>query len=329
MIEIAQIRAAAERVRGRIHRTPILSASSIGERAGVALRLKCENFQKTGSFKPRGALNKILTLSREERVKGLVTVSAGNHAQAVAWAARQDQAPAVVVMPTGASQSKLDAVRGYGAEVILHADRATLFDRVHEVERERGAIFVHPFDDPAVVAGAGTAGLEIAEDAPDIGAVVVPVGGGGLMSGIACALAALIPRAKVYAVELQAGPGLGPALAAGKPVPVPRPSDTLADGMCPPFVGEIAVEVARRFVHEIVVVSEEEIVEAMRLLFTRAKLYVEGSGAAAVGALLSGRIRLPRGSSVVAVVSGGNVDPARASAALLTVETPPGGRHRP
>ena len=137
------------------------------------------------------------------------------------------------------------------------------------------------------------------------------------MSGIACALAALIPRAKVYAVELQAGPGLGPALAAGKPVPVPRPSDTLADGMCPPFVGEIAVEVARRFVHEIIVVSEEEIVEAMRLLFTRAKLYVEGSGAAAVGALLSGRIRLPRGSQVVAVVSGGNVDPARASAALL------------
>jgi len=325
MIEIAQIRAAAERIRGRIHRTPILSASSIGERAGVSLRLKCENFQKTGSFKPRGALNKILTFSAEERAKGLVTVSAGNHAQAVAWAARQDKAPAVVVMPTGASQSKLDAVRGYGAEVILHDDRATLFDRVHEVERERGAIFVHPFDDPVVVAGAGTAGLEIAEDAPDIGAVIVPVGGGGLMSGIACAVAALIPRAKVYAVELQAGPGLGPALAAGKPVPVPRPTDTLADGMCPPFVGEIAVEVARRFVHEIIVVSEEEIIEAMRLLFTRAKLYVEGSGAAAVGALLSGRIRLPRGSQVVALVSGGNVDPARASAAL-SEETPPGGR---
>src|SRR2546427_8207887 len=205
--------------------------------------------------------------------------------------------------------------------MIRRPPRSTLFPYTtlfrSEVERERGAIFVHPFDDPVVLAGAGTVGLEIAEDAPDIGAVVVPVGGGGLMSGIACALAALIPRAKVYAVELQAGPGLGPALAAGKPVPVPRPSDTLADGMCPPFVGGIAVEVARRFVHEIVVVSEEEIVEAMRLLLTRAKLYVEGSGAAAVGALLSGRIRLPRGAQVVAVVSGGNVDPARASAALL------------
>jgi threonine dehydratase len=316
VIELSEIRSAAERIRGRVHRTPMLSASSLGQGGGVALRLKCESFQKTGSFKPRGALNKILTLPEAERARGLITVSAGNHAQAVAWAAREVGAPAVVVMPSDAPRSKLDAVRGYGAEVVLHDDRVTLFDKLHEVERERGAVFVHPFDDPVVLAGAGTVGLEIAEEAPDADAVIVPVGGGGLLSGVTCAMAALSPAARIYAVELEAGPGLAPALAAGKPVPVKRPADTLADGMTPPFVGAIAVDVARRFVHEIVAVSEQEIIEAMRLLFTRAKLYVEGSGAAAFGALLGGKIKLPRGSRVVALVSGGNVDLARACSVL-------------
>lgn len=325
LIEIAEIRAAAERIRGKVHRTPTLSAASIGERAGVPLRLKCESFQKTGSFKPRGALNKILTLSAAERAKGLVTVSAGNHAQAVAWAAREVGAPAAVVMPSWAPRAKLDAVRGYGAEVILHNDNATLFDRLREVERERGAVFVHPFDDPVVVAGAGTVGLEIAEDDPEVAAVVVPVGGGGLMSGIACAVAALNPKARIYAVELEAGPGLGPALEAGKPVPVKRPTDTLADGMTPPFVGAIALEVARKIVHEVVCVREDEIIEAMRLLYTRAKLYVEGSGAAAVAALLSGRIRLRPGTPTVAIVSGGNIDPARACAAVVDPPTKANG----
>jgi threonine dehydratase len=311
---LADIRTAADRIRGRVHRTPMLSATTIGDRAGVRLRLKCENFQKTGSFKPRGALNKILSLTDDERARGLITVSAGNHAQAVAWAAREVQVPAVVVMPSGAPRSKLDAVRGYGAEIVLHEDRATLFDRLREVERERGAVFIHPFDDPVVVAGPGTIGLEIDEDAPDVEAVIVPVGGGGLLSGIASAMAGLQSNAKVYAVELEAEPTLSTALDAGRPVPMTPPTDTLADGMTPPFVGAIAVEVARRFVHEVVRVSEEEIREGMRALFTRAKLYVEGSGAAAVGALLAGKIRLPKGTRVVAIASGGNVDPARACA---------------
>ena len=311
---LPEIRTAADRIRGRVHRTPMLSATTIGERAGVRLRLKCENFQKTGSFKPRGALNKILSLTDEERARGLITVSAGNHAQAVAWAAREVDAPAVVVMPSGAPRAKLDAVRGYGAEIVLHEDRATLFDRLREVERERGAVFIHPFDDPVVVAGPGTIGLEIIEDDPDVEAVIVPVGGGGLLSGIASAIAALNPKIKVYAVELEAEPLLSTALEAGKPVSMTPPTDTLADGMTPPFVGAIAVDVARRCVHEVVRISEEEIREGMRLLFTRAKLYVEGSGAAAVGALLAGRVRLPRGARVVAIVSGGNVDPVRACA---------------
>lgn len=316
LIELSEIRNAAQRLSGRVHRTPLFSAESLGDRAQVRLHLKCENFQKTGSFKPRGALNKVLCLSSEERAKGLITVSAGNHAQAVAWAARQVKAPCVVVMPEDAPRAKLDAVRGYGAEVILHADRATLFDKLHEEEKARGSTFVHPFDDPVGLAGAGTTGLEIAEDLPEVQAVVVPVGGGGLMCGVACAIKALRPSIRVIAVELEAGPGLGPALKAGKPVPVSRPQGTLADGMTPPFVGSIPLEAARRFVDEIVTVTEEEILDAMEALLTRAKLYVEGSGAAATAALLSGKARLPAGTLAVAIVSGGNVDLARVCGAL-------------
>ena len=314
MISIDDIRAAALRIGGHVHRTPLLSAAKLGDRAGVTLFLKCENLQKTGSFKPRGALNKVLSLSDAERARGLVTVSAGNHAQAVAWAARIAGAACAVVMPTDAPRSKIEAVEGYGAEVILHGDRPTLFDKLNEVRHARGLTFVHPFDDPVVLAGAGTVGLEIAEDMPEADVVVVPVGGGGLLGGTASAIRQLIPRARVVAVELEAGPGLAPALAAGKPVPAPRPRDTLADGMTPPFVGALPLEIAREAVDDIVGVGESEIIEAMGLLMTRAKLYVEGSGAAATAALLSGETNVPEGSRVVAVVSGGNVDLARVAA---------------
>ncbi|MEO7731727.1 MAG: threonine/serine dehydratase [Kofleriaceae bacterium] len=316
MIPLSEIRAAAERLAGKLHRTPMLSATTLGARAGVDLRLKCECFQKTGSFKPRGALNKILSLSSAERAQGLVTVSAGNHAQAVAWAARQVDAPCVVVMPTAAPRSKLDAVRGYGAEVVLHDDRATLFDKLEEVRAARGLTFVHPFDDPTLLAGAGTVGLEIAEDVPALDVVIVPVGGGGLLGGVASAIKAMAPRARIIAVELAAGPGLAPALAAGKPVPSPRPANTLADGMTPPFVGALPLAIAREAVDEIVTVTEAEIIAAMELLMTRAKLYVEGSGAAATAALLAGKIKPPAGATVVAIVSGGNVDPERVFGAL-------------
>lgn len=311
MIPLPDIRAAAERIAGRVHRTPILSAASLGARAGVRLYLKCENLQKTGSFKPRGALNKVLSLSAEERARGLVTVSAGNHAQAVAWAAQIAGAACTVVMPTAAPQSKIDATRGYGAEIVLHDDRATLFDRLAEVRDARGLAFVHPFDDPDVVAGAGTIGLEILEDFADVDVVVVPVGGGGVLSGIASAIKQVRPRVRVVAVELAEGPGLAPALAAGKPVPVTRPWGTLADGMTPPFVGSLAVQIAREAVDEIVGVTEAAIADAMKLLMTRAKLYVEGGGAAATAALLGGTLRLPAGARVVALVSGGNVDLSR------------------
>jgi threonine dehydratase len=314
VIERERIAAAGARIEGKVHHTPLLSATSLGERAGVRLHLKCENFQKTGSFKARGALNKVLSLSTAERAVGLVTVSAGNHAQAVAWAARIAGASCVVVMPSDAPISKMDAVRGYGAEVVAHPDRATLFDKLNEVRSARGLTFVHPFDDPDVLAGAGTVGLEILEDLSEVDAVLVPVGGGGLLGGVASAIKQKKPSVRIVAVELAAGPGLGPALAAGKPVPAPRPAGTLADGMTPPYVGALPLEIARQCVDQIATVTEEAIVEAMRLLMTRAKLYVEGSGAATTAALLSGSVRLPARSRVVAIVSGGNVDLSRVAA---------------
>src|SRR5262245_30709784 len=310
MIPIDSIREAAARTAPHLHRTPVFSSRTIGERAGVRLDLKCESLQKTGSFKPRGALNLVLSLPEEKRARGLVTVSAGNHAQAVAWAARVVGVPCTVVMPTDAPRSKSDAVRGAGATIVAHADRATLFDKLREEEARTGAAFVHPFDDPTGLAGAGTVGLEIVEQVPDVECVVVPIGGGGLMAGVTSAVKALRPGARVVAVELEEGPGLGPALAAGKPVPAPRPAGTLADGMTPPFVGALPLQIARHL-DAIVTVTESEIFDAIRLMMTRAKLYVEGSGAAATAAILAGKVKAPASGSVVAIASGGNVDPER------------------
>jgi len=222
------MRQAAARIAGEVHHTPVLSSLTLGNRVGVDLFLKCENLQKTGSFKQRGALNRVLSLSDEERRCGLITVSAGNHAQAVAWVALRVGAPCAVVMPAEAPHSKIEAVRGYGAEVIFHDDRATLFDRLNQEKEKRGSSFVHPFDDAVVLAGAGDSGLEIVEDCPDVDVVIVPVGGGGLLGGVASAVKGVKPKAKVIAVELEASPGLTPALEAGKPVPVARPSGTAA-----------------------------------------------------------------------------------------------------
>jgi threonine dehydratase len=240
-----------------------------------------------------------------------VTVSAGNHAQAVAWAASRSGVPCAVVMPAKAPAPKVAAVRGYGARIVFHEDNATLFDRLRALEQETGYVFVHPFDDPVVLAGAGTAGLEIVDDLPGVSVVVVPVGGGGLMAGVASAVKQRNPSARIIAVELAEGPGLAPALAAGKPVPVSRPAKTLADGLIPPFVGALPLEIARRTLDAIVTVTEEEIAEAMRRLLTRAKLYVEGGGAAATAALLAGKVPLEKGDTVAVLVSGGNVDPER------------------
>jgi threonine dehydratase len=315
LIPLDAIREAATRLQGRLHVTPVLSSRTLGERAGVRLLLKCESFQKTGSFKTRGATNIVLSLSPEQRARGLVTVSAGNHAAAVAWAARVAEAPCTVVMPVDAPRSKTDAVRGYGATIIAHADRATLFDRLRKEQERTGATFVHPFDDPVGLAGAGTTGLEIAGQVPEVEGVLVPIGGGGLMAGVASAIRQLKPACRIVGVELEAGPGMAPAIAAGKPVPVPRPA-TIADGLTPPFVGGRPMEIAREALDAIVTVTEDEIVEGMRSLLVRAKLYVEGAGAAATAALLAGKAGMKPGATVVSLVSGGNVDPDRALALI-------------
>jgi threonine dehydratase len=309
VIPEAAIEAAHKRLQEAVVRTPLLEAGGLGEPEGTDLRLKCESLQHTGSFKARGALHKVLRLSPEEREAGVITVSAGNHAQSLAWAAARAGVSCTVVMPADAPRIKADAVRAHGGTVIPHEDRATLFDRLHREQETRGGCFVHPFDDPVVIAGAGTTGLEIVEDFPEVEWVVVPVGGGGLMAGVASAVKARVPEARIIAVELEDGPGLGPALAAGRPIPVPRPAGTLADGLVPPFVGAIALAVARTAVDRIVTVTEPELLEAMGRLLRVTGLIVEASGAAALAAVLTGKTGIPPGARVAVILSGGNLDP--------------------
>jgi len=285
----------------RLPPTPLLSSRTIGA------RLKCELFQRTGSFKTRGALNKLSNLTSDERQRGVIAISAGNHAQAVAYAAAAEGIDALVVMWQGASEQKVAATQGYGAKVDLAATGpADAFERLHELIEETGRTLVHPFDDPVVLAGAGTVALEIEEDAPDADAIVVPVGGGGLVGGIQ---AALRGRMRVIAVEPETSTALHSAIEAGEPVPVTPTS--IADGLNAPFAGRIATETCREL--ERVLVTEDEIEHAFRTLYERAKLACEPAGAVATAAWLAGRIDAQR---PVLLVSGGNVAAPTAAAIL-------------
>ncbi len=304
---------AAEVIAGRLHRTPTLSCRTLGPDH----YLKAELFQRTGSFKTRGALNKLSALTADERSSGVITWSAGNHAQAVAYAAALEGIDCLVVMSRGANPLKVAATLGYGAEVDLEApSHGEAYSRLLELIDETRRTFVHPFDDPLVMAGQGTVGLEVLEDVPDVGLIIVPVGGGGLISGIATAVKGFRPDARVVGVEPEGSTALSSALAAREVVWVE--SNTIADGLAPPFAGERALAVCRERVDEVVLVSDEEIAEAMRFLYTRAKLACEPAGAAAVAALLAGKVRVESDSSVVAVVSGGNADPQIAAGILAS-----------
>ncbi len=309
------VSAAAGRLAGRVHRTPLVGTRSLSDRIGSTVYLKCENLQKTGSFKVRGALNQLLQLEPEARERGVVTISAGNHAQAVAWAAGQTGARATVVMPEGASQAKVEASRSYGAEVVIHGNVHEAFEKCHDLAQQRALTFVHPFDDPLVIAGQGTTGLEIVEELPELATVVVPVGGGGLASGIALALAATGTEAKLYGVEPEGACAMRRSFDQGSPATLDR-VDTIADGLAPPMAGDLTFAILRKLAEDIVVVSDEEIREALRFILARTKLLVEPAGAAAVAALLSGRIPTEHGP-VVAILSGGNIDTGRL-ASLLT-----------
>ena len=304
--ELEHLQEAQARISGSVHRTPTVSSRTLSERVDRPVILKCENLQKTGSFKVRGALNRILGLDDVARARGVVTVSAGNHAQAVAWAGARTGVSATVVMPANASPTKVRASEGYGAEVILQGTVFEAFDLALEVAEDRGLTFLHAFDDPLIVAGQGTLGLEVLQDVPDVATVVVPVGGGGLISGIALAAANLAPRVRVVGVEPHGACAMWKSLERGKAVSL-ESLDTVADGLGAPMAGELNFEVVRRHVEDVVLVSDDEIREAMAFILERAKLLVEPAGAAAVAALLAGRIPLADGP-VVAILSGGNVD---------------------
>jgi threonine dehydratase len=315
VISIDDVERAQETIDGRVRRTPLLTSASLSERLGVNALLKAELFQRTGSFKVRGALNRISELSDAERARGVISISAGNHAQAVAWAAREEGIDALVVMWQGADALKIEATRGYGATVDLEADGpASAFVRLDELIEETGRTLVHPFDDPAVLAGQGTLALEVLEEVPDVGAIVVPVGGGGLVSGISVAVRARWPKARIYAVEPELSPALHLALEAGAPVPVTPAS--AADALSAPFAGENAVEICSALRVESVLVSEDDLAEAFKWLYTRTKLACELGAAASTAALLSGKAPVEPGETVVVVVSGGNVAPAKAAAIL-------------
>ena len=309
MITLDDVRAAAGRLRDRIHRTPVITCRSFDEATGYSVFFKCENLQRAGSFKIRGALNKLLSLSAAERARGVVAFSSGNHAQGVALAARIVGTSAVIVMPSDAPRLKLAATRGYGAEVVFYdrqkEDREAIARRL---EAETGRVLVPPYDDPAIMAGQGTAALELFEDVPVLDALLTPVGGGGLMAGCSTVAKAVDPATHVFGVEAETANDTWLSLQKGERVTIPPPP-TIADGIRNLSPGRLTFPVLQKNLEGILLVSDEEIVQALRFLLFRAKLLVEPTGAVPAAALLVGKLTLPKGARVGVVLSGGNVDP--------------------
>jgi threonine dehydratase len=305
-ITFDDVQAAAARIEGRAHRTPLLHSRTLDARVGAPVALKAENFQRAGAFKFRGACNAVQAL----QPVGVCSASSGNHAQSLALAAREQGASATILMPMDAPAAKRAATEGYGAEVVefdrYRDDREAL---VRDLAAERGLTLIHPYDEPLVMAGQGTVGLELAGDVDDLDVVVVPVGGGGLIAGVATAVKALQPRARVVGVEPEASDDVARSLRAGERVSV-EVRQTIADGQQLRTPGERTWPVIESLVDDAVTVSDEEIVVAMRLLFERLKVVAEPSGASALAAVLAGRVAL-RGGTVGIVISGGNVGAAR------------------
>ena len=302
------ILAAADRLQGQAHRTPVAHGRSLDAASGMGVWLKCEQFQRVGAFKFRGAYNKIATLPAEQRARGIIAFSSGNHAQAVALSAQIFGVPAVICMPTDAPEVKVAATRGYGAEIVRYdrmtEDREALARRLAE---ERGLTLVPPYNDPAIVAGAGTAAHEMLEDVPDLDVIAAPVGGGGLISGSALAAHGMRPGIAVVGVETEAANHAYLSLQKGERVTIPPP-DTLADGIRTAQLGTLTWPIIQREVAEVVLVSEDEVKAAMRFLLLRLKLVVEPTGAVAAAAALSGKLRR-FGQRAGIILSGGNVEP--------------------
>ena len=319
LISLDDVYAARERIGDRLHRTPLLGSATLSKQIGADVRFKAELFQRTGSFKPRGVLNKLATLDEEEKRRGVISISAGNHAQALAYASAVEGIDALVVMWQTASPMKIAAARGYGATIDTEAaDIPGAFERLDELIEATGRTLVHPYDDPYVMAGQGTVGLEILEDVPEADLVLVQVGGGGLVSGIATAVKGMRPATRVIAVEPERSPALHESLKAGEPVTVEAKS--IADGLNGPYAGANCVRVCTELGVESVLISEESLEDAFRFMYGRMKLACEVAGAATAAALLSGVVEPESGQTIAAVVSGGNVAPKTAAAILASDE---------
>jgi threonine dehydratase len=299
---------AQRRVAPHIHRTPLLTSRMLSERTGFNVRLKAEVFQRTGSYKIRGPLNKFALLKEDQRRRGVICSSAGNHAQGVALAAAMHEMPAVVVMAENATASKVAATKAYGAEVVLHGsiwDEAN--ERALQLVDERGLTYIHPFDDLQLIGGQGTLGLEIHEDFPEAEVVVVPIGGGGLISGVSLALKSRNPSIRVVGVESSGAPAMWQSVKEGRLVTLDH-VDCIIDGLKVKRVGDVTFAIVREFVDEIVTLPDEEIFDGLLWVMSHTKIVVEGAAAAPVAALLAGLIDAPAGANVVCVLSGGNVD---------------------
>jgi len=306
-VTIEDIRAAAERIAPYVHRTPIFTSETLSRMTRSDFRLKGEHLQRSGSFKIRGALNKLLALSEEERRRGVVAFSSGNHAQGVALAARLTGTRATIVMPSDAPQVKLQATRDYGAEIVLYdrvrEDREAIARRIAE---ERGTVVVPPFDDPFIIAGQGTIGLEMAEDWPELEVALIPVGGGGLISGIATALKALLPQVTVIGVEPAVADDARRSLSTGSIVRIDVPR-TLADGVATTAIGKLPFAIMRRLVDRIVTVEEDQIMRTLEIIMTRTKQVVEPTGALSTAAALYGQVDVHE-RKVISLLCGGNID---------------------
>lgn len=313
LVTLDAIREAQGAIASHVHLTPVAGSTYLSSRAGARVVLKLELFQKTGSFKVRGVINTLRQLSPEERSRGVISLSAGNHAQALAWGAAQFGIHATIVMPATAVPSKVAATRGYGGEVIQTS--GDLLATALELQRERGLTLVHPFDDARVIAGQGTVGLEILSQVPDVGVVIVACGGGGLISGVSAAIKQVRPTVRVIGVEPAGGDVMTRSLAAGSPQRLAT-LNTIADGLAAPFAGTRNLAHCQAFVDEWFVVPDEEIVEAMKVLMERCKLLPEAAGAAALVPLLTDRLRLSPDATVVPIICGGNVDLDRLKALL-------------
>jgi threonine dehydratase len=315
MVTIDEIKAARERTAPHLHRTPLWRSATLSEMTGHQIHLKAELFQKTGSFKPRGMINALSRLDDTRREAGVITFSAGNAAQGLAYAAGILGVSATVVMPANASAAKAQATRDYGGEVILHGDAAACFELCRQLEAERGLTYVSSFDDLDLMTGHASLGLEIAEDLPEADVVFVGIGGGGLIGGVALGLRGLDSQARIIGVEPTGAPAMYRSFEAGHAVTLDK-VETIADGLAPPFAGEHCYAIAREHVERVILVDDDQIAEAMKLILGRCKMLAEPAGAASLAGLLSAQVEVPAGAKVVCVLSGGNIDLDRLKALL-------------